>query len=166
MNIFALDKDPVKAAQMLCDRHVNKMILESAQMLSAVADRYEHPTIYKVSHKNHPSTLWAGDRRANWQWLIDHALAMEAEKIFRTGKGHKSAEVVRFYRDRDCGPPEDGLPKDLFAMAMPIKYKGKKTVSSYRAYYLGDKQFFKDGRRPRWTKRQPPDWWEFQKKEL
>ena len=36
MNIFILDKDPMKAAMMLCDRHVPKMIVESAQMLSTV----------------------------------------------------------------------------------------------------------------------------------
>ena len=34
MNIFVLDKNPIKAAQQHCDKHVVKMILESAQMLS------------------------------------------------------------------------------------------------------------------------------------
>ena len=34
MNIFILDKDPKLAAQMLCDKHIPKMIIESAQMLS------------------------------------------------------------------------------------------------------------------------------------
>ena len=34
MNIFVLDKNPTIAAQMLCDKHVPKMIVESAQMLS------------------------------------------------------------------------------------------------------------------------------------
>jgi len=34
MNIFYLDKDPIKAAEMSCDKHVCKMIIESAQMLS------------------------------------------------------------------------------------------------------------------------------------
>jgi len=36
MNIFILDKDPVVAAQMLCDKHVPKMLVESGQMLSTV----------------------------------------------------------------------------------------------------------------------------------
>ena len=36
MNLFILDKDPVKAAQLQCDKHVVKMIVESAQMLSTV----------------------------------------------------------------------------------------------------------------------------------
>ena len=38
MNIFAVDKDPKISAQQLCDKHVVKMILESAQMLCAVYD--------------------------------------------------------------------------------------------------------------------------------
>ena len=36
MNIFAVHPDPSKAASMLPDKHVTKMILESAQMLSIV----------------------------------------------------------------------------------------------------------------------------------
>ena len=34
MNIFILDDDPIKAAQLQCDKHVVKIIVESAQMLS------------------------------------------------------------------------------------------------------------------------------------
>ena len=34
MNIFVLSTDPVKAAQQQCDKHVPKMVVESAQMLS------------------------------------------------------------------------------------------------------------------------------------
>ena len=33
MNIFYLDSDPIIAAQMQCDKHVVKMILESTQLL-------------------------------------------------------------------------------------------------------------------------------------
>ena len=33
MNIFVLDEDPVISAQQACDKHVVKMILESAQMI-------------------------------------------------------------------------------------------------------------------------------------
>ena len=33
MNIFYVDKDPKIAAKMMCDKHIIKMILESAQML-------------------------------------------------------------------------------------------------------------------------------------
>ena len=34
MNIFVLDRNPVIAAQMQCDKHIVKMIVESGQMLS------------------------------------------------------------------------------------------------------------------------------------
>ena len=34
MNRFVLDQDPLKAAAYHCDKHVVKMILEEAQMLS------------------------------------------------------------------------------------------------------------------------------------
>ena len=161
MNIFVLDKDPAKAARMLNDRHVSKMILESAQMLSAVADRYGYPTLYKVSHKNHPCTLWAGNRRANWEWLIAHAMAMGGEKIKRTGKSHKSLAVIWWYKQNEYGPPRDDLSMSPFAQAMPDIYKHKDPVIAYRNYYLGAKQFFKDGKRPTWKNASPPDWWEF-----
>ena len=36
MNIFALDECPVKSAEMACDKHCVKMILESAQLLCSV----------------------------------------------------------------------------------------------------------------------------------
>jgi hypothetical protein len=161
LNIFAVDLNPEFAAQMLCDRHNSKMILESAQMLTAVAKRYKHPTLYRVSHENHPCTRWAGDSRENWNWLIRHGLALEAEKIHRTGIGHASADVIRWYRDHNYGPPEDDKGLTEFALAMPDAYKIGDTVASYRLYYLNDKQYFKDGKRPKWTNREPPDWWEF-----
>lgn len=163
MNIFAVDKDPVKAAQALCDRHVNKMILETAQILSFVADRYGYPAIYKTngSHKKHPAAIWAGNRYANWEWTIQHGLALEAEKIYRTGKGHASAAIINFYYQNNYGPPKDDLEKEFFVLCMPEKYQSPKRVTAYRNYYLNEKQFFKDGRRPTWTKRLPPAWWKY-----
>ena len=36
MNIFVLDTNPITAAQMQCDKHVVKMVLETAQILSTI----------------------------------------------------------------------------------------------------------------------------------
>ena len=44
MNIFFLDKTPDGSAEMLCDKHVPKMLLESAQMLSTAVRKYEEET--------------------------------------------------------------------------------------------------------------------------
>ena len=70
MNIFVLDSDPKVAATMLCDKHVVKMILESAQMLSTVAHTNGHIPRYRPTHSKHPCTLWAGESKSNWQWLV------------------------------------------------------------------------------------------------
>lgn len=164
MNIFAVDRDPIKAAQMLCDQHVNKMILETAQMLSYVAARYNHPTLYRATgpHKNHPCTLWAGDSYDNWLWLVTHGLALADEKRRRTGKGHVSEEVIKYYYSNSFGPPKDKIGLTPFALAMPDSYKEElDRVVAYRKFYVGEKQFFKRGKRPTWKNTKPPSWWEF-----
>ena len=60
MNIFALDKDPVVAAQMSCDKHIVKMILESAQML-CTAKRVLDGTEYMDKTKNGRNCTQDGD---------------------------------------------------------------------------------------------------------
>ena len=52
MNIFVLDEKVEKCAEYHCDKHVIKMILESAQMLSAVVRLNGHDVGYKLTHKN------------------------------------------------------------------------------------------------------------------
>ena len=76
MNIFVVDEDPEVAARQLCDKHVVKMILESAQMLCTVAHEHGFVAPYKKAHPKHPCTLWAGKSPENWSWLIAHGLAM------------------------------------------------------------------------------------------
>ena len=49
MNIFILDEDPTIAAQMQCDKHVVKMIVESAQMLSTAHRMLDGKLIMKPS---------------------------------------------------------------------------------------------------------------------
>jgi hypothetical protein len=86
MNIFVVDEDPEVAARQLCDKHVVKMILETAQMLCTVAHNHGYEAPYKVAHPKHPCTLWAGKSAANWTWLIDHGLAMSEEYTERYGR--------------------------------------------------------------------------------
>lgn len=163
MNIFVVSKDPIIAAKSLNDRHIVKMPLETAQMLSAVADRYGHPSLYKVSFKKHPCTLWAGDSYDNWMWLIKHGIALSEEYTARFGKIHTCESVIKWYLENNYGPPESLKGLTPFAQAMPDEYRHENPVVAYRAYYLGDKQFFKDGKRPTWKNASPPKWWYFVK---
>ena len=73
MNVFYLDKDPVLAASYHCDKHCVKMIVESAQLLSTAHRLLDeddaHSNLYKVAHKNHPSTIWVRSSLENYTWL-------------------------------------------------------------------------------------------------
>ena len=54
MNIFVLDRDPYKAAEMMCDKHVVKMIVESCQMLSAGMDITYKLSLIHISETTRP----------------------------------------------------------------------------------------------------------------
>ena len=148
MNIFILDKNPLRAARYHCDKHVSKMILESAQMLSTVLDGP-----YKPTHKNHPCTLWVAESRANAQWLTTLAWHLNNEWRYRYDHAHdhKSWEVIRSIEDRVHELPD--LRLTPFALAMPEEYKdAADPVKSYRAYYRS-KPFAK------WEHSPTPTWW-------
>tara|TARA_R110002012_G_scaffold10463_7_gene47884 strand:+ start:672 stop:1136 length:465 start_codon:yes stop_codon:yes gene_type:complete len=151
MNIFVVDEDPEVAARQLCDKHVVKMILETAQMLCTVALEHGFKAPYKKAHPKHPCTLWAGKSAANWTWLIDHGLAMSEEYTERYGRTHKSEAVIRWCRTLPIKFPASKLTP--FAQAMPQQYKNECPVTAYRAYYHGEKAGFAT-----W-KSEVPKWW-------
>ena len=93
MNIFYLHSDPVKAAQIQYNKHVVKMILESAQMLCTAHHVYGNAeqqlnVPYKQAHLNHPSTIWTRQCRANYRWLFLHMIALGDEYTKRYNKTH------------------------------------------------------------------------------
>ena len=152
MNIFVLHKDPDTAARMQCDKHVVKMVLETAQLLCSVAHSKGKVTPYKPTHKNHPCTIWAGASKANWNWLIDHGLALCDEYTKRYGKTHKSQKVIeRCKRFRIRWPEAGPTP---FAQAMPDQYRALDPVLAYRNYYKNEKREIAT-----WNHTEAPAWW-------
>lgn len=152
MNIFVLSKNPILAAQMQCDKHVVKMILESAQMLSTIQSKHGISTKYKPTHINHPCTIWAGTTQSNYRWLLTHAKALCEEYTKRYNKIHACQElidgVLSFVPTQI---PDSGLTD--FVQAMPDKYKQEDPVQAYRDYYIGEKNSFakwKLGNQPEW----------------
>jgi hypothetical protein len=69
MNIFVLSRNPRRAAEQHCDKHVVKMILETAQLLYSAHPDKPHEAAYKRTHANHPCAIWARTSLANYQWL-------------------------------------------------------------------------------------------------
>ena len=153
MNIFVVDKDPEIAAQMLCDKHVIKMILESAQMLSGAHENGP----YKRTHYNHPCSIWVRESRDNYEWLIKHAYALVFEHSFRypKSKPHKSLDVIMWCEERidELNFPRVGLTP--FAQAMPSHYQAIDVVKAYRDYYLHEKSSIATWRKCRTA----PYWW-------
>ena len=154
MNIFFLDWDVEKNAQYHCDKHVVKMILETAQLLCGVhhmtSDDVNHVP-YKLSHKNHPCAIWARESLTNYLYLGELGLELSREYTHRYGKKHKSQEVIEWCLMNKPHIQDIGFttpPK-----AMPDEYKTEDVIESYRKYYLGAKKTFLS-----WKERQVPEW--------
>jgi len=92
MNIFVTDPCPKKSAEYLDTKRVNKMILESAQLLSTALREHGYigNDIYKSTHKNHPSNVWTRKSRENYKWLLKHFEALALEYYKRRKVMHKS----------------------------------------------------------------------------
>ena len=141
MNIFYLDKDPVKAAKMQYNKHVVKMILESAQMLCTAHHCImgsDADVPYKSAHKNHPSTIWARQSAQNYAWLYYHMMALGDEYTKRYGKKHLS---ITKCEDKLAILP-GGILETGFEQppqAMPNEYKNECSIQAYWNYYIGDK---------------------------
>ncbi len=157
MNIFYLDPNPILAARYHTDKHVIKMILESAQLLSTTHhvassshDILSH--IYKPTHYNHPSTIWVRMSKANYDWLYSLFLALIDEYAYRFGKTHKSSELIPYLKSAPRSLPD--VPFSPPTPAMDDEYLvGGDSLLSYRNYYrLAKSHLFA------WTKRERPDW--------
>lgn len=94
MNIFATYPCPIKSARVLDDQRVVKMILESCQLLSNGLrhNGIEIDGLPRKTHYNHPCSLWVANGRENFDWLIEHAIALDEERKARWGRdrGHKT----------------------------------------------------------------------------
>ena len=94
MNIFFLHTDPQWAANALCDKHVPKMLLESAQMLSTAVHQHQgnidSDNLYKKAYPNHPMTKWVGFNRDCFRWALENAVFISQEYCKRFKKLHKS----------------------------------------------------------------------------
>ncbi len=164
MNIFFLDKTPELSAKMLCDKHIPKMLLETAQMLSTAyqemfgEDKYTKD-LYKIAYPNHPMTKWVSEHSKNFDWTLLLGCMISKEYTFRFKKYHKSDAIITTL----CFAVEDnsftgyGMEGDMTTppQCMPDKYKDNDYVTAYRNYYKGEKEYF-----AKWEKgRKQPEWW-------
>lgn len=181
MNIFYIDHNPTQCAQWHVDKHVVKMILESAQLLSTahrvldgkeyigksktgraakrwlldVDMRFPHDrdsVVYHATHIHHPSSVWCRANNNNYNWLYSLYVALMNEYTYRYGKNH-SCEMLKSYLQ---APPAN-ISVGAFTQptpAMPDEYKvANDSIASYKNYYIGAKARFAS-----WKNREIPQW--------
>lgn len=176
MNIFYLHPDPKICAQMHVDKHVVKMILEYAQLLSTAhrmldgteyidassgrrIKRWRLPDpdleqhLYKASHVNHPSAVWVRQSNNNYHWLMCLFQELLLEYTHRYGKHHSTERLVYWLRNTPTNIPDGDFTQPT--PAMPDEYKVPDSVQSYRNYYIGAKN-----KMANWKKRSIPEWYE------
>ena len=101
MNIFHLHKDPKICAEYHCDKHVVKMILETAQMLSTAYRRnfgeWECDNdLYKTAFPKHPMTIWVGNSGCNFRWSLNLLDELLNQYTLRYKKIHTTKKNIRF----------------------------------------------------------------------
>lgn len=153
MNIFVISPNQQDCAEMLDDKRLQKMILESAQMLSAALHRHGGNPPYKLSHKNHPCTLWTGDSKENYIWHLGLLQAMHDEYVSRRAKTHKSyIDCFQTLKDQACLIPQ----YDLTPFANCSLFKGMDVFEAYRMTMI--EKWKNDKIAPKWSNRSRPDW--------
>jgi|TARA_R100000084_G_scaffold72766_1_gene32487 hypothetical protein len=185
MNIFALSTSPQESARQMIDKHVIKMPTETCQMLHTnilymqyVQEHGKEPQLkdLKAFHQeigselmkpamlNHPSTIWARQSLANFDWLLYHGVSLCGEYTHRYEKEHGTQKRIV-----DCGLyrkliDNHNYPLDKLTpvtIAMDDSYRIENTfddewefvIESYRHYYLEGKWEFAE-----WKKDRRPDW--------
>jgi hypothetical protein len=169
MNIFYLDKDPRVAAEYHCDKHVVKMILESAQLLSGahrildgqkiekkwVLNDSRENILYGVSHINHPSAIWTRSNIDHYRYLYELFVFLIDEYKYRyNNKTHKCETLLEPLfpcpYNIDYEAPWSDPPQ-----AMPEECRiENNSVQAYRNYYIKHKYKF-----AKWTRREIPSWY-------
>ena len=164
MNIFYLDRDTKKCAEMHVDKHCVKMILEYAQLLSTahrvldgtptdgksesgrkkttyiLPNAYDS-VLYSATHINHPSAVWVRKSSNNYVWLHNLLVSLCKEYTYRYGKVHKCEETglvkALFFTPKNI--PNQPFTEPTPAMPDTSKVTGD-SIKSYRNYYFKEKQ--------------------------
>jgi hypothetical protein len=156
VNRFILAEDPQEAAVNHNDKHVVKMILEEAQMLSTahhlLGNANDAALLYKPTHVNHPCSIWVRSSSENYRWAVALFESLCNEYTYRYGKTHKSFGLYSLLKELPEKIPHGSLT--AFPQAMPDYCKRESSVEAYRTYYIMEKSGI-----AKWTNRTQPEWW-------
>ena len=179
MNIFYLHEDPVQNAKWHIDKHIVKMPIEYAQLMSTahrMLDGHMYigrtangrrikrwklqderdDILYKASHVNHPSAVWVRESIENYFQMYKIYMATLAEFTHRYGKVHLTDKKLR--EMLQSAPMQiDVEPYVDPYLAMPNDVKQSNVVEAYKNYYINYKKDF-----AKWTNRPVPEFMNFE----
>lgn len=148
---------PKICAEMHCNAHCCKMIIEYAQMLSTahrvLETNLDENLIYKSTHVNHPCAIWVRQSSLNYMWLYELFICLCNEYTRRYSRKHLTDKKLRNIL---CFLPKNIPNKGFtnFPKAMPDDVKENNVVLAYRNFYCKYKLEIAV-----WPKN-PPDWFE------
>ena len=159
MQLFVVSQNPVECAQALDDLRLNKMVLETAQLLCNAARQFASSNIkdmlYRPSHERHPCSLWLQQDPRNLSWGIELFKALHDEWEWRrqTNSGHlswiKLAGVFSLYYSPLPWPTE-------FVNCSQFKDHELDVFTSYQLTL--NHKWRADTKPPKWTRRGAPLW--------
>jgi len=175
MNLFFLHVDPQTCAQQHCDKHVVKMLLETAQILYTahhLSKSILPKGAYKLSYPGHPTVVWASKCYENYKYASLVGIYLSKEYTHRYGKIHSCDKHIKWlyenipsfsneinYKNKVVLSYNDDFQSAGMTpvpLAMPEDVKSYDTIHSYRSYYIIYKKHF-----TKWTSREVPYWFTF-----
>ena len=180
MNIFYLHNDTKICAEQHVDKHVVKMIVEYAQLLSTAhrmldgeeyigksktgrnVKRYRmtnpnlDKTVYQAVHYHHPSAVWARETKAQYEWLYSLFVELGKEYTYRYGgKIHGTNALLNdVLKNAPENIKQEGWREPPPAMKhFPQCIVDGDSIQSYKNYYNEAKAYF-----AKWSKREQPEW--------
>jgi len=177
MNIFYLHEDPIQNAKWHIDKHIVKMPIEYAQLMSTAhrlldGEMYLGKTaighkikrwrlnderesvLYKASHINHPSAIWVRESIENYYQMYKLYMATLAEYTNRYGKIHGSTKPSILLTRAPKNIPK--IKGTQLPQCMPEMCKVKDNpILAYRNYYIVEKNSFAS-----WKNREIPEWYQ------
>ena len=159
MQICVLDENPIVCAQYHNNKHVVKLIVEYAQLMSSAHHAFDTPIkdqVYRKTHFNHPLAKWVRASKDNYSWIYELFLALSSEYTYRYEKNHKTfrekAELLSIVPDL----PDIGLTEFVQCMPECCKVEGD-AVTAYRKFYHHHKSHI-----GYWKRRAAPGWWNYE----
>lgn len=137
MNIFVLDESPKTSARMLCDCHIRKMCIETAQILSAVMLRRGMDLTSEMpepQNLNHPVIVAVDSDPEALEWVLHLNYELHVEYRHRFQKSHAYSGIVMEYIDMlwNAG---DGSCENLAKCCGELDVRDLDVVTAYRKYY-------------------------------